>query len=188
MNFIRSVVFLLSSIFSICAIATPISLPVANADFEAKLENKLTIPGWYRTQHAGVFAYKSEVTNKKCKQGKQCFMMNQFAPQSFGTARQELPVSGLEGKRVRLSALLRTEKVGPEGSAIYIVEHSDGNIREAYTSEKRVGTSKWRELSVECTIGFNINSLIIGVTLNDLGTIWVDDVKLLVLDQEGGKK
>lgn len=170
-----------SSIFCIFALALPFTacpseLPLQNPGFEEPVDLQ---NGWTLSQHAGKAAYKTRIDEEVFIEGKRSLSMERTAEQVYGIASQIVPTQGHAGETMKLSAMLRTEKVGPGGWMLVVnFLTKAGSIIEQARSEAVSGDTDWKLVTVERAIPKDAYTLSVGIMLLDGGTGWVDDVKL----------
>jgi hypothetical protein len=154
----------------------PNTIAVANPGFEDAGAAADSVPGWTLSQHAGVRAYEMTLDQAAPYAGKASFRMKRTAPQIYGSITQEIAVGKYAGKTLELSAMARTEGVGPEGWVL--VADLPGERKTAAMT----GTAGWRALRVRIEVPVGVQKLSIGAMLLDAGTGWLDDVKLRVVE------
>jgi hypothetical protein len=155
-------------------------LKIDNPGFEASGVKPV---GWIMLQHAGAAAYETAIDDKVFKEGKHSFSMKRKKKQVFGLLRQivELP-KDRKGKKLRFSAMLRTEKVGKGGWGLVVnfLATPDGRIISQARSKPVRGDTGWTRVEIVEPIPQGTGKLSIGVMLLDEGKGWIDDVKLSV--------
>lgn len=154
------------------------SLTVANPGFEQAADGQ-NIPGWSFTQHAGVQAYNVSLDNSAPAQGKVSLKMTRTQPQVYGSITQTLPLKGYAGKTVRVTAKMKSDGVGDKGWKLFM---SARGQRTVIYSDAMTGTTPWKDVAVEVKITPEVDELLIGATLLDAGTGWVDDVQVHIVN------
>ncbi|HET8942831.1 MAG TPA: hypothetical protein VFN13_12685 [Rudaea sp.] len=151
---------------------------VANADFEQAAAPG-EIPGWHFLQHAGAKSYDIGIDSKVVFAGHGSFWVKRTQPQVYGSLVQDLPLAGLVGKTVELSAMLKSGDVGADGWKLFINGYSPNGL---VYSPGLTGSHDWQHDSVRLKITPFMQRLTIGVTLLDSGSAWVDNVEFHVVD------
>ncbi len=104
-------------------------------------------------------------------------------PHQLGANWQELPE--LAGKRVRVSAHIKRENISDYG-AVYL--RADVNkqlaVLETMSSQALGGTADWTEASFTVSIPLDADPVFLGATLYGTGTLWVDDIRIEVLERK----
>ena len=101
----------------------------------------------------------------------------------FSVITKGLPVD-FAGGEIELRGFLRTKDVtGYAG--LWMREDGDGQMLklENMSSQHVNGTRDWKEYSIKLPIDPNARSLVFGVLVSGTGTLWVDDLRLLVDDK-----
>ena len=155
--------------------ASTVPTQIVNGDFEQTAEDG-SIPGWSQTQHAGPTSYEMRVEADGAYQGKS-FHMRRTQEQVYGSLTQALNLSAYAGKTVELSAMLKTRDVGKLGWKIFLSAPG-----AAQRSPGLTGTTDWQRQSVSARLPADAHHVIVGVTLNDAGEGWMDNIELKVLD------
>lgn len=152
------------------------TLPIVNAGFEDAAGDS-GVPGWTLTQHAGVAAYDMRIDTATQSAGKASFRIQRLKPQAFASVTQKVAVPPeYAGRTLQLSAMTRTENVGPEGWGITI--SIDGGRQMALEH----GSVDWHRASVRMPVPQGAKEATIGALLLDDGTAWLDDVRLDVVE------
>lgn len=140
-------------------------------------------PGWGPSQHTGPTRdYEWSVVTDAASEGKSSYRIHRLRPQAFGLINQVVVVEAHAGKTLELSAMLKTEDVGPEGWLLVVNIESRNAILEQVRSDPATGKHDFKCYKVRFKLPANAYELKIGVMLLDAGTGWVDDVKLRVVD------
>ena len=160
------------------AAPAPAAIAVANADFEKPLDGE-DVAGWTLLQHAGVPSYKIGLDHDGAGQGQTSFRIERTHPQYYGSITQHIALKPYAGKTVRLSALTKTEGVGPAGWKLFIDAKVPHGL--AYSSGQS-GTSGWQTQSLDFKVPDQVGEVTIGASLLDAGTAWLDDVHIHVVD------
>ncbi len=154
------------------------SMALVNGDFEQPA-NGADIPGWQFGQHAGVHAYEVSLDTDSPAQGKASLKMTRMQPQVYGSITQTLPLKGLVGKTVRVTAKMKSDGVGDKGWKLFM---SARGQRTVVYSDPLIGTTPWKDVAIDLKITPEVDQLIVGASLLDAGTGWLDDVQVHVVD------
>jgi hypothetical protein len=102
----------------------------------------------------------------------------------FGTLMQIFKATGYRGKRVRLTAIVRTEQAIQAGLWMRI-DLPEGRLGAYDNMGDRPirGTTPWMRYTVVLDVPSDANELAFGLLLAGGGTAWIDDVKLQTVDQ-----
>jgi hypothetical protein len=177
---------LLAACLAFSTLAPAKDLVLNNPDFEKPMRGD-RIPGWSRTQHAGVRAY--EVTNdtKSFDKGKSSIRMLRTTEQAYGLIMQQLETPGLAGKTVELVAAVKGEEVGEKGWVMVLTFKNHSNILNEIRAEPVTGTTKWTDLKITKVAPPETTHIEVGFMLLDGGAGWADNVRLRVLDEDKPK-
>lgn len=162
--------------------ATDIKL--VNPSFEEPA-NGARAPGWFATQHYGPNRerdYEWVIDTDIAAEGKASYRIRRKNPQVFGMIGQGVVVEAHAGKALELSAMMKTDAVGPEGWMLVVNIENRNAVLQQVRSEPATGTRDFKLHTIRFKLPADAFELKIGVMLLDAGTGWVDDVKLRVLD------
>ena len=167
-------------------------IPLKNADFEQAIKGP-RIPGWSRTQHAGVGAYEVSSDTASFSQGKQSLRMRRTTEQVYGLIMQRVESDSLAGKQVELVASLKTAKVGKKGWVMLLNFKNHNNVIDQVRAAPLVGNTKWKDVTIRKLAPPNTTAIEVGFMLLDGGTGWIDNVRLRTVDEaakdaKAGKK
>jgi hypothetical protein len=162
---------------AITSMALVLVMPVA-------LAGELLPNGWVG---GNVAEYDIGVDRHLAKEGKACAYIRSktAAPQSFGTIVQTFSAEAYAGKRVRMSAFVRVEKIdGWAGLWMRV----DGQGKDEYglsfdNMQNRPirGTSDWKRYNVVLDVPSKSKSISFGILLSGAGQAWIDDFKFEVV-------
>ena len=164
------------------SMATDIKL--VNASFEEPA-NGARAPGWFGTQHYGPNRerdYEWAVDTDVAAEGKASYRIRRKNPQVFGMIIQGVVVDVHAGKTLELSAMMKTDGVGPEGWVLSVNVENRNAVMEQVRTTPATGKHDFKRYSVRFKLPADAHELKIGVMLLDAGTGWVDDIKLRVVD------
>jgi hypothetical protein len=111
------------------------------------------------------------------------FDRDSASSRSFSVITKSIPVD-FAGGELELHGFLRTKDV-TGFAGLWMREDGDGQMLklENMSSQHVNGTRDWAEYSINLPINPNARSLVFGVLLSGTGTLWVDDLRLLVDDK-----
>ncbi len=158
-------------------------IPLKNAGFEQPMVGT-RIPGWSRSQHAGVGAYVISTDSEHFVHGKHSISMRRTTEQVYGLIMQRVESRDLGGKPLELSAMLKTAGVGKEGWVMVMTFKNYDNILDQVRAEPVTGDTAWTDVVLKKVVPPNTNMIEVGFLLLDGGTGWADHVRLRTLDDE----
>jgi hypothetical protein len=102
---------------------------------------------------------------------------------TFGTLMQSIRADDYLGRRVRLSAFIRTNGVSDwAGLWLRVDQRSGVHTLDNMQNRPIRGTTDWTEHHVVLDVPTNTASLHFGVLQSGPGTTWLDDVRLAIVD------
>lgn len=162
------------------AIAVPLYNPTFNADAKGNF------PGWLAQEHMRGNSYTFVADTANAHSAPTSARIRRHGDEFFGLLSQLIRVQPTWiGKKARLSGYLRTEGATGTGGALVVQAQGSGGspITHDHMDERRVtGTKSWQRYSVEVAIPQGSYWLQTGAMLQDDGTLWVDDLSLMVLE------
>ena len=161
----------------LCSSTMAGEIPLKNADFELPMAGK-RIPGWSRTQHAGVRAYEIERDAESFAHGKQSIRMRRTTEQAYGMISQVVEAADLAGKQVELTAKLKTAEVGEQGWVLKMTFLRYSAIIDQVRAMPMTGDTDWTEIAIKKEAPAGTTAIEVGFLLLDGGTGWADDVHL----------
>lgn len=163
--------------------ATPARpLELVNPGFEATLAADDSIAGWSRSSHAVADAYVFDIDRTVSHSGKASARIRRNGNEPWGMLQQALPAGPLTGHTLELSAWLRTAKVDGDGAILTLRALANGAIaRHVFMTPVVRETSEWKRYSIRIDVPRSANSVEVGMMLQGDGTLWIDDVALVVL-------
>ena len=105
----------------------------------------------------------------------------------FAGYTQKLDPAGLRGRKLTLSAMVRTQDAAP-GAFLWIgAEDAQGRVMGMTRPDANpsVGTQDWRLVEVSGVVPPTAVKVLIGVSLMASGTVWLDDVRLAADEDRG---
>jgi hypothetical protein len=161
--------------------ATAAEIALNNPDFEKPMAGN-RIPGWSRTQHAGVGAYRVTQDAQSFAHGKHSIRMQRTTEQVYGLIMQRVESGELAGKLVELTALLKTSEVGEKGWVMVMTFKHYNNAIDQFRAEPMIGDSDWTKVVMRKQAPANTTAVEVGFMLLDGGTGWADNVQLHTLE------
>ncbi|MFO1283721.1 MAG: hypothetical protein U1F51_14885 [Burkholderiales bacterium] len=166
----------------VLAVAAPV--PIVNADFESTKAGASGLDGWSTYQHTGPESYDFALDSGEKKDGTQSLRIANIGPEPFGALKQTISAAGLTGKKLKLSAWVKTSAIpdaGKRGGAALTLTALRGSaVVATETMRKRElrGTTDWTRHSIELSIPPNAVTIDFGATLLGPGKMWVDGFAL----------
>lgn len=158
-------------------------IPLKNAGFEEAIVGT-RIPGWSRTQHAGVGAYVVSTDAIDPAHGKHSISMRRTTPQAYGLIMQRVESKEVAGKTVAFTATLKTAEVGKRGWVMVMTFRDHENILDQVRATPMTGDTSWTDVELKSTAPARTNMVEVGFLLLDGGTGWADHVRLRTLDDD----
>ncbi len=133
--------------------------------------------GWFIT---GSAPQQYVFGTENCTNGKCAFIKAKTGtPSGFGTLMQEVVADNYLGKRLRLSALLKT--VDADRAQLWMrMDAADGQILGFYNMDDRpvTRTTDWKRYSVVLDVPKGTKDIAFGMFLNGKGEVWAEDFRL----------
>jgi len=108
------------------------------------------------------------------------------SPQQFGTLTQMMLPDAYRGKRLRLSGHVRANRVANGYAGLWMrVDGPRGGAHLAFDNMKDrglTGTRRWRSCEIVLDVAQEATAIAFGALLTGTGRMWVDDLKLEVVD------
>ena len=105
--------------------------------------------------------------------------------EGFGTLMQDFRAEQYAGKRVRLTAFVRSEGVQKwAGLWMRVDKGRDSVAFDNMQNRPITGRNEWREYSVVLDVPQNATGIFFGVLLSGSGEVWVNSVKLEAVGPE----
>src|SRR6185437_10148318 len=136
-----------------------------------------SLAGWYSSQPDTVFA-----DDKAVHSGHWSVRLQRDAKSkgSVSAIRRTLPVD-FKGQRIELRGYLKLENVS-DSAGLWLRENADGQMLslENMQSQQVKGTRDWAEYRIALPIDAAAQEIYFGVLSSGTGTLWADDLQLLV--------
>ncbi|MES2934261.1 MAG: hypothetical protein V4805_12335 [Pseudomonadota bacterium] len=160
------------------------TLALKNPSFTPDEQGNMT--DWVATEHADGKSYTFVADAVKARSAPASARLQQYGPEPFGLLRQSIQIHPLwHNKIVRLSGFLRTDNANGRGGAFVLrTDGGSGEILAWNMMEKSrvTGTQDWKPYSIDLKITPDATSLMVGIMLEDGGTLWADDLSIKLLD------
>ncbi|WP_342119080.1 transcriptional regulator [Pseudoduganella sp. OTU4001] len=104
--------------------------------------------------------------------------------EAWATLMQSVAADDYRGKRVRFSAQVRTENIGNWSGLWMRVDREDGSMGGFYNSQDKPikGSHGWHLRSVTLDVADDARTLNFGVNGGGGGTVWIDELKMEIVD------
>jgi len=108
------------------------------------------------------------------------------SPKGFGTLMQEIKANKYEGKRLRLSGFVKTEKVQNWAGLWMRVDGKDNKSVSFDNMQDRPikGTLDWKKYEIVLEVPKDSVRIAFGILLNGQGQVWIDDLSLEVVGED----
>lgn len=163
---------------AVTAVAKPNSL-LRNGSFET-MDARGKPEGWSFKQHAGVRAYEFKLDDSAAD-GKRSMRVKRMQKQVWGQVEQNVPADDLIGKTVEFTVQARGEAVGKRGFSVGLGGFAGSTMLQHVQSERVTGTSDWSKYTLRIEVPEGSTQVTVALTLNDEGTVWLDDARLRVV-------
>lgn len=173
--------FILAASLLLASAAVAAEIPVKNPGFEDAFVGK-RIPGWSRTQHAGVRAYEVSRDAENASQGKHSIRMLRTTEQAYGLISQVVEVNDVVGKKVEMTAALKTADVGELGWVMVMTFMNHSVIIDQVRAAPVTGDTAWHDVVLGKVAPKNTTAIEIGFLLLDGGSGWADNVRLRTVE------
>lgn len=162
------------------AIAIPLQNPSFNGDAQGHF------PGWTLHEHMRGNSYTFVADAVNAHSAPSSARIRRHGDEFFGLMQQLIPIpASWLGKTARLSGYLRTDGATGTGGALVIQARGSGGspiTHDHMDGRRATGTQGWKRYSVEVKIPPGATNLQVGAMLQDDGSLWVDDLSLVVLN------
>jgi hypothetical protein len=142
------------------------------------------VKGWGFSQHAGEPSFLVSIDTSQSTDGKHSYRIERKLVQAWGMINQWIPLDDAAGKTVTLSAMIKSEDLGPKGFDLNpVFRKSNRKFISTVASEAVTGTKNWQRIEVTGVVPAKAAHLQITAVLNDAGTAWLDDFRLRITDE-----
>lgn len=160
------------------------TVSLKNPSFEPNAKGQ--IADWTPVEHGEGNSYTFVADPVSPLSGPTSARLHRHGVEFFGLLNQKVRVnSEWVGKTARFYGYLKTENIDGKGGALILQATGGGGEILAWNhmNDSRVkGTQHWKPYFVEIKIPKNAFYLLVGTLLEDSGTLWIDDVKLEIVD------
>ncbi|MDR2710488.1 MAG: hypothetical protein LBB65_04005 [Burkholderiales bacterium] len=127
--------------------------------------------------------YEVAVDTEVFHSGKQSLRIRSVNGEKGGAVFQTLPIAALRGRTIELSGWLKTDNATAAGAVLTLRVFNGERLLEYNLMHKTpvMGTTDWKHYSIPVKVSKNASTLEFGVTLNNKGTVWADDLELNVI-------
>lgn len=142
--------------------------------------------GWFLANRA---AYTAELDYSNVYSGDASLRLASRTdePRGFGDTGQAIRADAYRGKRVRLSGHLQTLNANGWAGLWFRVDGADGKMlafdNMGAPERSLRGTRDWVESSLVLDVPENAAALLYGVVLSGSGTVWMDAMRIQVVDE-----
>ena len=150
-----------------------------------QLRNNVTTgtpPGWaFESDHPNDYEHGLDRTYSAG--GAAAYIRSRRA-NAQGVARliQSIAEDGYEGRRIRVSASLRSNAIGGSGGILFRVIRAAGVATGNFRALTLRGTNEWRRHAVVFDVPEDAKDVVVGFGLSGPGAIWADDFSFEVVD------
>jgi len=130
--------------------------------------------------------YETGVDRKVSHAGKASgFLRAKEMPKGFGTLMQMFKPDAFRGKRVRLSAWVKSQQVAGWAGVWMRVDGDDKAPLAFDNMQNRPikGTSGWQKYEVVLDVADKATAIAFGILLDGAGAVWIDDIRFEVVDR-----
>jgi len=122
------------------------------------------------TKHSGHYSLKIQSNSSKAE---------------FGSCYMQIPFN-LTAKNIILKSFLKTENVRNGFAGLFLVLVKDSTTLQYDNMQKRglTGNNDWQEFTISLPYVAGVNKINLGGLLAGQGTVWIDDLTLLVDDKK----
>lgn len=134
-------------------------------------------------------SYKAGIDSIDPQSGSRCAYIKSIKPKTkgFGTLIQATKAQPFHGKRIRLSAYIKTRDVIDwSGLWMRIDDYNVYNIPLGFDNmadRPIVGTTKWTKYEIVLDVPENASKLVYGILLSETGKVWIDNVVIEEVDK-----
>lgn len=159
-------------------------IAMANPSFVADAAGELT--GWHKIEHASGLSYSFTADRKAPRSKPSSLRIHRYGHEAFGLLEQRVVAPpAWVGRTVRLSGSLRTVGATGGGGALVLQARtaSSAILTHDHMDDRRLkGDQGWKKVSVQLKLPPQTGQLLVGVMLEEGGTLWADDLVLELID------
>ena len=108
-------------------------------------------------------------------------------PKSFGTLMQTMSASKYLGKRVRMSAMVKSEDIEDWAGLWMRVDAKDGSGHLSFDNmrDRRIeGTTSWNRYEIVLDVPEESGAIAFGILVDGRGSVWLDDLAFDIVDPD----
>ncbi len=158
---------------------------ISNASFD-QVSATGTLVSWLASEHSNGKSYTFQADSKDAWSVPSSAKIHRYGPEHYGLLSQNIQIQpAWINKTARLTAQLKTEGAIEAGAALILqMIGSRGEILDwNHMNDARVTqTQGWKKYSIDLKTMPAATSIVVGVMLEGSGTLWVDDIKLEIMD------
>ena len=154
---------------------------IINGNFEAPALGHGELEGWQTVQAGGMRSYDFDLDPAVKHGRKQSLRITSTGSGQYGSVFQLVPVDGLGGRTLELSAWIRTAQVTGAGAQLTLLSRNGSNaiIEHKFMDDPGVtGSQDWQRYAIRMKVSKDAARVEIGALLMGPGTMWLDDVTL----------
>jgi hypothetical protein len=159
-------------------------IPLVNPSFNADDNGRFN--GWTAIEHMTANSYHFTADDRKPHSAPTSARIERYGPEFYGLLQQRLKVPPeWIGKTVRLTGFLKTAGATGKGGAFTLQARGgdDSILAHDHMDDRRVrGDQPWKSYSTLFKLPTGTWFLLVGVMLEDDGTLWADDLALELID------
>ncbi|WP_100402392.1 helix-turn-helix transcriptional regulator [Bacillus sp. FJAT-42315] len=161
--------------------------PIIHSNGGNQMDNQQNVKGWFLSG-SHPHNYQMGRDQKVIHQGRYSGYLKSVTVQEegeFATMMQQFKAEKFIGKRIKLSAFIKTEKVQPFCGMWMRVDNTAGDVLQFDNMYDRPiqNDTNWNLYSIVLDIPDNSSIISFGVLLSGTGHVWVDGVKFEEVDQ-----
>lgn len=160
------------------------SLVIASVVAFAASAGSSTVPGWFMAGSKPDEYQMGLEPGGGANRGPAAFLKSKgTSVNGFGTMMQQFAADDYRGKRVRLSADVRSENVQKWAGLWLRIDADPGRVLAFDNMAKRpiVGTTGWQRHEVVLDVSSEAKLIALGVLITDAGAVWLGDVRFEVV-------
>ena len=137
--------------------------------------------GWHKAgSHPADYDMGNDTTTAFTGSSSGFIRSNKAAPQGFGTYMQTIDAADYRGKRVRLSAYVKADRVTDWAGVWMRVDAGSGAPIAFDNMQDRPikGSHDWTQYSIVLDVGNTATAIAFGILMSGPGAVWIDDLAL----------
>ena len=153
-----------------------------NLDFEKSTADGSPL-GWFTGGKGFIVSFDSS----KFYSGKRSLKISRISSGRFGGATSSFPVDAVKGKKMIITAYIKTQNVMQGYAILWCRIDGENNAVLNYDNSMKdggTGTSDWKKYSIKMDVSNFATNINFGVLLSGSGTAWFDDLNILVNGKE----